>query len=166
MPMSFSEFFLNGSARSVRLDTLVISHPNFTREYALVRNAIGGVTATIEDGTEQVFEQYPFNITDQAIRPDLDFSMQVQLGDLGEIIPQEIDAVRAADGMRTRPTVIYRSFSSSDLTRILEGPFRLEMRGPAVSAEGTAFVAAAKTANTSATGRFYSYSDFPTLRPT
>ena len=164
--MDFNRFFLNGSARSVRLDCLSITHPNFTREYHLVRNAIGGITATIEDGTEQVFEEYPFNITDQAIRPDLDFSINVQLGDLGEIIPQEIDAIRAADGMGTRPTVIYRSFSSSDLTKILEGPYRLEMMGPAVSNEGTAFIAAAKTANTSATGRFYSYSDFPTLRPT
>ena len=160
----FNRFFLNGSPDSVLLETLVISHANFTREYALVSNAIGGITATLEDGTEQVFEQYPFIRSDSEIQGNLDFGFSVQLGDLGEIIPRELDAIRATEGRRIAPTVVYRSFSSADLSSPLDGPYTLKMIGPAVSKDGTVFVASALTANNSTTGKVYDFSRFPGLR--
>ena len=160
----FNAFFLNGSPDSVLLETLVISHPNFTRTYALVNNAIGGITATLEDGTEQVFQEYPFIRENLEIQNNLDFGFGVQLGDLGEIIPKELDAVRAAGGMNTHPTVVYRSFSSADLSEPLDGPYTLRMVGPAVSTEGTVFRAEALSANASTTGNLYTFDRFPMLR--
>ena len=159
----YSAFFLNGSAQDVKLITLEISHPGFTKTYRLVSNAIGGITATIEDGTKQVFDEYPFILSEIGLRDTLDFGFTVQLGDLGEIIPQEIDAVRASTVTSTHPAVVYRAFSSSDLSGPLEGPFNLRMVGPTVGSQGTIFKAEPLTANNSATGDIYSIERFPGL---
>ena len=159
----YAEFFFNGSAKDVRLNTLVISHPNFTKTYSLVSNAVGGITATIEDGTEVEFQEYPFLLSEVGLRDTLDFGFTVQLGDLGEIVPQEVDAVMAANGMHIHPTVIFRAYSSGDLSTPLEGPFSLRMVGPSIGSQGTVFRAEPISANASATGDVYSLERFPGL---
>ena len=101
----YSEFFLNAGSNVAELELIEISHPNFTQTYYLVRNAINGVTVTLEDASSQAFQYYPLQITALGSGNDLDQALRIQLGDLGEVLPAELAAVYAADGFGTRPTL-------------------------------------------------------------
>jgi hypothetical protein len=160
----YSEYFLNSSSHVAELELIEISHPNFNRVYYLVRNAAAGVTVELETGAEQAFEYYPLQISPMGNSDDLDQAIQVQLGDLGEILPQELDAVFAGDGMSTRPTCIYRTYRSDDLSAPLYGPIRLEITDLTFKKEGAAFEARAARKNSNGTGEAYTTTRFPMLR--
>jgi hypothetical protein len=160
----YSEFFLNGNSYVAELELIEISHPNLTQTYYLVRNAMNGITVTLENDREQAFEYYPLQITPIGDADDLDQSLQIQLGDLGELLPQELDAIYAADGFSTRPQVIYRTYRSDDLTLPLYGPITLEITNLTFKKEGAAFEARAPRKNSSATGEIYTTVRFPMLR--
>ena len=159
-----ASFFFDASPSIVQLDTLIISHPNMTREYALVSNHRDGVTVTLETGGQKTFDYYPFTISDSELSNNLDYSIEIILGDLGEIMPKEIDAIKAASGMGTRPTVVYRKYRSDDLTAPMDGPITLEMQEPTINHEGTSFTAGPRRANRNGTGTSYSTVNFPMLR--
>lgn len=154
-----SEYFLGSQKSVVLLHTLEISHPNFSQTYRIVRNAVGGITA---GGQSYVY--YPTRITKGARGDDLNFSIQADFGDLGEIVPAELDAIRVADGFDTKPTVIYRSFRSDDLDAPLDGPYTLEADQFACDAFTCSFVAAAPQLNLLGTGENYTLARFPMLR--
>ena len=126
---SETEFFFN-SARSVsRIEGLEISHPSFSRTYYLVRNpnpwmskqALGhGAGAVVE------YEYCPLRIRPMASRGDLDFGVSVDLGDLGEILPAELDRIVEASTTNIRPVVIYRAWRSDRLNEPMTGPIRLQ----------------------------------------
>jgi hypothetical protein len=160
----YSEFFLNSGSNVVELELVEISHPNFTKTYYIVRNAMNGVTVTHEDATVHDYQYYPLKITPVGAGNDLDQVLQVQLGDLGEILPQELDAVSAAGTFGTKPTLIYRTYRSDDLTAPLYGPITLEISNLTFKKEGAAFEAHAPRLNSTATGEVYSTSRFPMLR--
>ena len=163
-------YFLNGAPEAARLDTLEISHPNMSRTYYLVRNQRDGATFTIQDAegadVQQPFEWYPFVLRDTAVLQSLEYTLEVILGDLGEILPMEIARIRAADAMDTPPAVVYRAYSSDDLTSPMIGPINLQMHEPSTEARGTSFIARPLSANNSATGATYSFTRFPMLRGT
>ena len=161
---SYAAFYLNSASSVVLLDTIQITHPNFSQEYDIVRNATLGVTATIEDGvTSKNFVYYPLGIARQGASDDLDQSLQIQLGDLGQIIPQEIDRVRAAGAMKIRPQLIYRSYRSDDLTAPLEGPFLFEVPTLASASQETTIQASAPRLNLNTTGEAYRLDRFSPL---
>lgn len=87
----FAAFFLNSDSNVIQLETVEITHPYFSKKYFLVRNATQGLTATLEDSTVQAFDYYPVNITPSGSYNDLDLQLQVSFGDLGTILPQELD---------------------------------------------------------------------------
>jgi hypothetical protein len=160
----YSEFFLNSSSRVVELETLEISHPNFTQTYYIVRNAINGITVKLENGNEQFFQYYPLKIEANKASDDLDQTLKVHLGDLGELLPKELDAVAVANGFGIKPTVIYRTYRSDDLTAPLNGPIRFEIAKIPFQEDGATFEAQAPRLNTTATGELYSLDRFPMLR--
>jgi hypothetical protein len=161
----YSEFFLNSGSNIVELELIEISHPNFTKTYYLVRNAIDGVTVTLEGGLgSKAFEYYPLQITPVGSGDDLDQVLKVQLGDLGELLPQELDAIFTANGFGIKPTLIYRTYRSDDLTAPLYGPLRFEINNISFKAEGAVFEATAPKLNTAATGELYTTNRFPMLR--
>jgi hypothetical protein len=160
----YSEFFLNAGSNVAELELLEISHPNFTKTYYLVRNAVNGVTVTLEDSTSQEFEYYPLQITPVGSGDDLDQVLRIQLGDLGTLLPQELDAVSAAGGFGTKPTLKYRTYRSDDLSAPLYGPITLEISALTFKKEGAAFEAHAPRLNSTATGELYTTSRFPMLR--
>lgn len=88
---NYSQFFLNSKSSIIQLELLEISHAAFTKTYRIVRNAIAGVTVTLEDTTVQVFDYYPVKIVPTGASDDLDQTLQLTFGDLGQIIPQELD---------------------------------------------------------------------------
>lgn len=160
----YSEFFLDSASNIARLELLEISHPNFTQTYYIVRNATTGLTVALEDLSSVDFVYYPLQITRIGARENLDFGLRVDLGDLGEILPNELDAVASAGGFETKPVVKYRTYRGDDLTAPLEGPFVLEVVSFSFTRQGSSFEAKAPSLNVSETGELYTIDRFPMLR--
>lgn len=161
---SYAEFFLKSKSSVVQLETLEILHPNFTKTYRVVRNAVEGVTVTLENGNSATFDYYPLQIENAGVRDDLDQSIKINLGDLGEVLPKELDEVSSNNGFGTKPIVIYRTYRSDDLSRPLFGPVTLEVSTFAFNREGSTFEAKAPSLNINKTGEIYSLDRFPMLR--
>lgn len=160
----YAEFFLNSKSSVVQLETLEISHPNFTKIYRIVRNAVEGVGVYLENGQFTTFDYYPLQIENAGVRDDLDQAIKINLGDLGEVLPKELDEVSSNDGFSTKPIVVYRTYRSDDLTRPLFGPVTLEVSSFAFNREGSTFEAKAPSLNVNKTGELYKFDRFPMLR--
>ena len=160
----YDAYFLNSPASAIPLDTLEITHPDFTQPYYIVRNAEGGITAQLEDGTPIDFRYYPLRLRPTGSRDDLEQSIAVDLGDLGEVIPIELDAVADGDGFGIKPTVKYRVYRSDDLSEPLYGPVALEVQVFNSNREGSTFEAKAPSLNVNRTGELYHLDRFPMLR--
>ncbi len=154
-----TEYFLNRRADVGRYECLSISHPSFSKTYHIVRNARLGITA---EGVD--YEYYPLEITSIGARPNLDSGFKINLGDLGEIVPLELDLVADDDDFITKPSVIWRMYRSDDLTQPLQGPITLEIKDFAFKREGCSFEAKAPSLNNNRTGELYSLARFPMLR--
>ena len=160
----YSEFFLNSSSSVVQLELLEISHSAFTRSYFVVRNATNGITVTLEDTTVQAFEYFPLKITPISNKNDLDQALRIDFGDLGEILPMELDAVSDGDGFVEKPVIKYRTYRSDDLTAPLVGPLILEVTTFNFNREGSTFEAKAPSLNINRTGELYKVARFPMMR--
>ncbi len=160
----YSEFFLNSRSSVVQLELIEISHSKFTKTYRVVRNAMQGVTVTLETGIAASFDYYPLRIASNGSKDDLDQSFNITLGDLGEVLPVELDSVASQDGFSEKPRVVYRTYRSDDLTRPLFGPIVLEVDSFAFNREGSTFTAKAPSLNINKTGELYRLERFPMLR--
>src|SRR3954470_16623054 len=141
MSNPYSQFFLNTSASIVQLELLEISHASFTKTYRIVRNAIRGVTVTLEDASSHTFDYYPVKIVPTGSNNNLEQQLQVQFGDLGQVVPVEIDRVllTLSGGLPTsivKPVLLYRTYRSDDLTEPLAGPYRFQVNNIAFTKEG------------------------------
>lgn len=161
---AYSEFFLNSRSSIIQIETLEISHPDFTKTYRVQRNIKEGVTVTLETLEVFLFEYYPLRISSSESRDNLDCSFKIALGDLGETLPAELDAIAVADGFSTKPTVKYRTYRSDALTVPLFGPLLLEVTAIAFSKDGASFEAKAPSLNVNRTGETYQLDRFPMLR--
>lgn len=159
-----TEYFLNSKASIVQLDCFEIKHSAFTSTKYLVRNAAQGVHVTHEDASEHDYEYVPMLVERPKNLDDLDQIYRVSLGDLGEIIPAEIDAIRSADGFSEKPVVIYRAYRSDQLTSPLYGPYVLELKNFDFSRDGSTFDAMAPSLNVARTGERYTIPRFPMLK--
>lgn len=160
----YAEFFLSSKSSVVQLDTLEISHPNFTQVYRVVRNAVDGVTVTLETTDVVEFTYYPLRISGVGVKENLDFGIKVNLGDLGEVLPVELDEVSGNNGYGTKPSVIYRTYRSDDLAAPLYGPVVLQVTSFSFNRQGSTFEAKAPSLNVNKTGELYSLDRFPMLR--
>lgn len=162
---TYSEFFLNSKSSVIQLECLQIAHPNFSRTYNVVRNAVQGLTGVIhEDSSSNDYEYYPLKLSLSGPRTDLDQILNVQFGDLGEVIPTEIDNIRNAGAFNVMPTVMYRVYRSDDLTTPLYGPLFLVVKAFAMDRTGAVFDAKAPSLNTNKTGEQYAIARFPMLQ--
>ena len=161
---NYSQFFLNSPSSIVQLETIEISHPSFSKIYRVVRNAIQGIVATLEDTTNATFDYYPLRLTPTKSSDDLDQAIKVELGDLGEIIPQEIDLVAIASTYGTKPVFKYRTYRSDDLSSPLFGPLNLVINNLSFAKEGASFNAEAPKININSTGELYTINRFPMLK--
>jgi Domain of unknown function (DUF1833) len=162
---AYSEFFLKSKASIVQLELVEVSHPFFTEVYRKVRNSLQPVTVIFEDGvTKATFDYYPLKITSMGARTDLESGFRIDLGDLGEILPKELDAVAANDAFEVKPTLIYRTYRSDDLSVPLFGPVNLECSNFSFNREGSSFEAKAPALNNNRTGETYLFERFPMLR--
>lgn len=160
----YAEFFLNSKSSVVQLETLEITHPDFTKDYRVVRNATAGLTVTLENAEVVEFDYYPLRVVGTGTRDNLDFGLKIDLGDLGEVLPTELDAVSDAGGFAVKPTIIYRSYRSDDLLKPLFGPLVLQVSTFSFNRYGSSFEARAPSLNVNKTGEVYSLESFPMLR--
>jgi hypothetical protein len=161
---AYAAFFLNSKSSVVKLETLEISHSSFTQSYFVVRNKTDGLVATLETEVEQEFEYYPLKITSLGNRDDLDQSISIQFGDLGEILSTELDAVSLDMNFSEKPIIKYRAYRSDDLSEPIIGPIVLEASSFSFVKEGSSFDAKAPGLNDNRTGELYKLSRFPMLR--
>lgn len=155
-----TEYFLGRPTTVGRpIECLTISHPSFSQVYNVVRNVRLGITA---EGVDYTY--IPLEITSLGARPNLDSGFKINMGDLGEIIPLELDAVAADEAFNVKPTVIWRTYREDDLTQPLQGPLTLEISDFAFKREGCSFDAKAPALNNNRTGEVYSIANFPMLR--
>jgi len=160
---NYAEFLLNSPSVLQEFETVQIFHPNFTREYWIVSNHTDGLTATLETGVEANFEFHPLAINPSNSSSDLDFSLGLQFGDLGEILPNEIDSVRESNGFLIKPVITYRSFRSDNLNEPMTGPIALSVDRISFNEDNAIFESSATRANLRRTGLFYRTNNFPTL---
>ena len=164
MPSPALSYFLNSRRDVAMLELVEISHPAFTQTYRRVRNARAGVTVTLETAEVATFDRYPMRITELSDQADLDTGVRIDFGDLGEVLPRELDAVYLADAMAEKPQVIYRAYRADDLDAPLIGPLRLEATTFSFTREGASFEAAAPYVNQNRTGQTYNLTRFFMLR--
>jgi len=160
----YSEFFLRSQSHIIQYETIELSHPNFSQVYRVVRNCADGLTATLETGSTVSFIYRPILIRDRGLRDDLDQAMEISFGDVGTILPTELDRVREADNFDVKPTLLYRTYRSDDLTYPLFGPMRLEVHNLAFNEECCTISARAPLLNVNKTGEIYQFERFPMLR--
>lgn len=160
----YSEFFLNSSSNTVQLETFELSHPDFSKVYYVVRNAVNGITATLETSVQVEFEYYPLRIESAGVKDDLDQGIKISFGDLGEVLPLELNLIENAESFNVKPVLIYRTYRSDDLAAPLFGPIVLEIEKFTFTKEGATFEAKAPSLNISKTGEVYNINRFPMLR--
>lgn len=159
-----SEYFFRSQTGIRELELVEISHPSFSEVYRIVRNAVQGVTVTLEDSTVAYFEFYPMKITPTGANSDLDQTMQIAFGDLGHIVPQELDRVQIAGTFAIKPVVLYRTYRSDTLTAPMTGPVRFQGQTFAHTKEGVTMNTAAPKLNQNKTGESYNLDRFVPLR--
>lgn len=157
-------FFLHSSSRVIMYETLEISHPSFSKTYRIVRNSRLGLEATLETAETVQFDYYPINITKAGSNGTLDQSFSFSVGDVGNLIGDEIERCIIADTLLTKPIAVYRAFRSDDLTAPMYGPVRLEINDIPATDEGFSLQASPWQPNVNATGEIYTLTRFPGLR--
>lgn len=160
----YTRFFLSSNRGVAQLELIEISHPNFTKTYRAVRNFVGQLQVVHENAVTALYDYYPLKIARDGMADDLDSKLRIDLGDLGEVISAEWDAIRTANGTSTKPTVKFRAYRSDLLTAPLFGPYVYEIESFSGTRDGVSFVAQAPKLNVNGTGEIYALNRFPGLR--
>ncbi|MCS3505020.1 DUF1833 domain-containing protein [Achromobacter sp. JUb104] len=160
----YIDFYFGAPQSTAELETLEISQPAFSQVWRLQSQYRGGFWARLESG-ELVFWQYvPMRLRQLDDRGNLDFGISVTLGDLGEILPDEIERARQAGTLRTfPPTVRYRAYRSDDLETPMVGPVTLQARKIVRNRDGAQCDSMAPQTNVTKTGMLYRTDLFPML---
>lgn len=158
------DYFFAAPRGAAQLQTVVISQPDFSQVWSLQSCYRDGFWARLETGEQMFFQYVPMLLKPLEDRGTLDFGMSITVGDLGEILPDEIQRARAAGTLRTSPpTVVYRSYRSDNLDRPMLGPITLRAQPITRSREGAQFDATAPQVNISKSGMLYRPDLFQTL---
>lgn len=160
----YTEFFLSDSRNVAKLELFEISHPNFEKLYRICRNRYSGATVTLHDSTTATFGYYPVSIKRMGVSDDMEQRFQVTVGDVGDLLNNELERVHELDGFETKPSFTYWAYKSNNLLVPLEGPIRLKIGDVTQNDEGFTFEASAEGFNVSKTGELYRLDRFPMLR--
>ena len=160
---AYAAFFFNSLSSVVLLETIEISHPSFAQVHRAVRNASKGLTATLETAATVEFLYYPMEINMGELRNNLDQSLTVAFGDLGDVLHDELDEVSDDDTYSTKPVLIYRTYRSDDLSEPIE-VLTLEIFSTAFNKDKVLLEAGAPRVNIHKTGLIQSFDNYPTLR--
>lgn len=163
------DFHLDSVSSVVLLETLEISHSLWPDPIRIVTNHPDGISVTLENDQPATFEFIPLMIQRGNTSDDLDQTLNITVGDLGEIVPPLIQKIRDASSDE-KPQVIYRSFAFDAASMVLTKPTPIEIiRGLHVAKmnqdyQATTFEAATSGKNSVKTGRTYNFEEYPDLR--
>ena len=158
------EFWLKGRHDDVRLECIEISHPSFTKNYRFVRNHAYGVRVKHENGTWYDYEYLPMTIQPSESTDNLQQAFTIGIGDVGEVMPNEIRRLRNGSYPNVRPTVNYRVYLTSDLSKPITSVLGLEITDNQPKKQGAVFKCQAKEANRNSTGEVFTIGLLPSLR--
>ncbi len=160
----YIDFYFGAPQSTSELQTLEISQPSFSQVWRIQSHYREGFQARLESGELIFWEYVPMLMRPLGDRGNLDFGISVTLGDLGEILPDEIERARQAGTLRTiPPTVRYRAYRSDDLESPMVGPITLQARKITRNRDGAQFDSTAPQANVTRTGMLYRTDLFPML---
>lgn len=160
----YIDFFFGAPSSVAEIQTLEISQPSFSQVWRLQSSYRNGFSAKLETGEQVNFIYVPMRLKPLEERENLDFGLTVTLGDLGEILPEEIARARAAGTLRTNPPLVkYRAYRSDNLEEPMFGPVSLQARQIARSEDGAKFNATAPEVNVNKTGVLYRTDLYPML---
>ncbi|WGO87973.1 DUF1833 family protein [Acinetobacter pittii] len=157
------EFHLDSSPSVVLLECIEVKHSLWPNPLRYVTNNANGITVTHEDSTQAVYEYMPLAIQKGKTSDDLDQSINITIGELGQIVPQLIKIILDANS-EEKPQVIYRSYLSSDLTAPVDVIYGLEVETMNQDYQACTFEAVAQRLNSVGTGRIYTTDMFPSLK--
>lgn len=174
---ALSDFFFKAPPAAVRLQLLEISHPRFSQTFKVVRNFVSAIYVQHEDTQIVQYQHFPLRISEVGSDNSLDQEIQVTLGDLGQVLPVELDNVNIANAMQTKPVLKYREYLSNSYVMAVtsglnqplyinpvRGPFTLEVNSIAFNKQGAVFTAKPPAFNRVRTGEYYTVERFPMLR--
>jgi hypothetical protein len=161
---AYATFFLNARKDVVQLETVELSHPNWSKVYRLVRNAVQGIQVTLETGASAQYQYYPMQLIEGTTSDDLDQTLQIDLGDLGQVLPPELDNVAGGNGFMTRPLCLYRVYRSDDFSGPIYGPIRYQVISVATKKKNSTLQTQAPQLNINGTGEIYRLDRFTMLR--
>lgn len=157
-------YFLNSKTSVIQYELIEISHSSFSQVFYFVRNAINGLVVTLENSVEQEFIYLPMTVKRNGNRNNLDYGIDISLGDLDELVLDELELVFQADTFSEKPNLKYRTYRSDDLSSPMDGPIKLEIDSFAFTGDGNFFSAKPPATKVNATGQIYSFDRFETLR--
>ena len=157
-------FFLNSRSGIVQYECIEFAHPSFSKTYRIVRNNAYGLTVTHEDGQQYLYDYYPLRIDAGNTKDDLDQSLSISIGDLGEELPAEFEKTMDGEHMNVRPTLKYRIYRSDVLNASMYNINNLEVNEVNMEGRAATFEAKAPELNNSKTGLLYNLDRFPMLR--
>lgn len=162
-----SAFFFATSPAIAQLQLLEIAHPAFSATYHFTRSILAGVVVTHEGGVGPfVYTYMPMSIKPVGSGNDMDQQIEVSIGDVGTVLPAELDSVANANKMTIKPTITYREYKSDDLTLPLYGPFVFQIDRISFNRSGATTTAKAAAFNKGRVGLYYTLSLFPMLKGT
>lgn len=177
----YSDYYYAASPDVTDFDCIEIEHFRFSPTvHRLVANAqyhqlsttdsLGnpkmGLIVTHEGGAGPFeYEYVPMKIEMLGTGNDLDQSIRVTLGDVGEIIPEQIDRVMRFNGMQLKPIVRYRAYRSDDFAvPLTTAPQKFEIKRISFNRTGCSFEAIAPYLNSTRTGVIYDPKKFPCMK--
>ena len=164
MPTDY-DFFLRGDHDSFLVQAVEVTHPAFTKNYYFVKNIAKGARLGHGDGIFQDYQYAPIAIQKSKTSDNLDQSIDINVGDLGETFSQEINNVLENENYRAiKPIVNYREYNSKDLTSPMITIHGLEATEFTLKETGAGFKCRAKQLNITSTGNVFTLDEFLALR--
>lgn len=163
----YAGFFLGSFRSTYQLECIELSHPSFSQTYRISPSIDTGITVKHNASSDAFFYEYlPATIEKSGLMGDLDQTINVTIGGLGEILPEEFERIFAGGFLTQKPTVSYRLYSSDDLNSPIHERLGLQVSGVAEKEGAATFTGEAQRLNSSKTGEIYSLDDeaFPDLR--
>lgn len=155
------EEYLFATQPAYLIECIEIKHSLWATPLRYVTNMADGVSVG-HDSSYFNYEYVPLQIDKGSSSDDLDQSLSITIGDLGDIVPDLIDQILDA-GSTERPQVTYRAYSSLDLSQPILVIDHLEVTDQSSDYQGTTFNAEAPKLNAVGTGLLFTKANFPTL---
>lgn len=163
---AYSAFFLGTAPHVTYLEMIEIFHFRFTQTWRFCRNCTAlGITVTHESpGGSFAYAYLPMTIRRLGSTNNLDQVLRISLGDVGQILAKELDAVFNANGMQIKPVLKYRAYNSTDLTGPMFGASIHEIETITTNKQGVSFDAVSPRLNRGRTGKLYEPKAFPMMK--